>query len=74
MYDCNTDVLNHNSEKSGGWGDREVHGNMLGENFLFNNFSDIPGIFLRSRLVRTLHIPETSGCLDYYNLAFLQTI
>jgi hypothetical protein len=36
---------------------------MLGENLLFNNFTDIPGILLQSLLVRTLHIPETFGLL-----------
>jgi hypothetical protein len=29
LHDHNTDVLNRNSEKFGGWGDREVHGRYL---------------------------------------------
>jgi hypothetical protein len=69
LHDHKIDVLNCNSEKCEGWSDRGAwtmpcaSGNMPAENFLFNNFSDIPGIFLQSHLVCPLHIPETFGWL-----------
>jgi hypothetical protein len=73
MYHHNNDVPNHNSEKSGGWGDREVHGNMLGETFLYNNFSDIPEYFCSLALFVLCSFQKPLGGCDYSILALLQT-